>query len=274
MEDTIEKKIFEEGMYRKKMRYEGYTRKKIDEIQSFLSKYEVQLDSENDKNAGNSLKKEFGDNYERLAQFVDSLKLENKVNKETLDCLKKKNEDLKKRLSEDAADKEKKWRLEKREIERNFEDILEKNHKQIETLVEDKKELVGQNEILYKKLMDLDKLSVEKIETLKNNYLEKMKKQRGEWDQQHKIKLKTWKEKKTRELKDMTIKGLEPELNRLIKKGEEEKQKLKVYYESLLKDKEKEFEDKIFERVEIEKAKLKEENEKVLQRDRASLEHK
>lgn len=273
MDTTVNAKLFREAQEREKTKYETYTRKKIEQIQTFLSKYEEPND-ENDKNSANRLKREYGDNYGKLSEFVEGLKIENRVLRETVDCLKVKNEELAGRANENAKAKEAEWKQEAKRVEIHFQGLLETKQKQLESLLGDKKQLVAQAESLCSKLVELDKTSVEKIESLKENYIDRLKKAKAEWDQQNQIKLKSWKERKTRELKDLTVKGLEPELNRLMKKADDEKANLKAHYENLLREGELNFEGRLGARMQEEREKLAAESERLLAAERQTLEKK
>lgn len=67
--------------------------------------------------------------------------------------------------------------------------------------------------------------------------VQKLQKAKEKWEIQSKLKLKNWKEKKLLEIKEITIRGIEPEMNKVVKKSETEKEKIKQFYEKLLQEK-------------------------------------
>lgn len=91
-----------------------------------------------------------------------------------------------------------------------------------------------------------------------------MKQAKTSWETQSKVKYKTWKEKKQRQIKEITIRGLEPEMNKLFQKAEQEKQELKQFYENKLKEVQNNFEGNLAAEVEKQKERLKELKEKEL----------
>ena len=53
---------------------------------------------------------------------------------------------------------------------------------------------------------------------LKEGWAEELRRQKDAWAAAEKIKRDSWAEEKTREVKELTIKGLEPEIQRLMAK--------------------------------------------------------
>ena len=106
-----------------------------------------------------------------------------------------------------------------RELQRQqikYDEALEKNVNFIESLLKEKeqrliliKELntqISQNEDNYKA----------SINSLHEHYRKELKKSKDAWVTSEKLKREKWEKEKAKEIKEMTARGLEPEINRLV----------------------------------------------------------
>ncbi len=65
------------------------------------------------------------------------------------------------------------------------------------------------------------------LAALKAGWAEELRRQRDAWAAAEKIKRDSWAEEKTREVKELTIKGLEPEIQRLMAKHKADMRKVR-----------------------------------------------
>jgi len=275
--NLIEKRLFEEKSLRAQLKAETTTRRKLTEMQTFLSQFE-KTDYYGNQNQPDNYRRPVDQNqvasFDRVKDLLETLKLENKILKETIETLKQKSEDstVKHRLELDKITRENQENLTKAQQE--FDRLSVNKTRQIEELIEDKRMLTRQMETLTEKLVDLDRVSVDKIQTIKQQCAEEIKRVKADFEAQLQIKFKNWKEKTRRELKETTIRGLEPELDKLMKRNDDEKVKIRAHYETLLKNQEDSMARRIQDLITIEREKLSIESASLLEKDRQSLQAK
>lgn len=253
MASSIEKRIAEERCQRSHLKLESLTKRKIAELQNFILSHET--------NAPSLPLSEPAD------KAIAALKLENKVQKETIEALKSKVEEV-------AAEARRAQTAHSQALERTLAENqlkLDQKSAQIAELVESKRQLSQQLEELTNKYLQLDQSAFEKLESLKQRFQDDLRKARLDWEAQSQVRFKDWKEKTRRQLKESTIKGLEPEIDRILKKGELEKEQLKSHFEELLRSQEEGSQRKVAQLAQLEKERLAAESQTLLERQRALL---
>lgn len=236
------------------MKFESLTKRKIAELQNFISNYDTSGTQQS--------------TTESFDKAVAALRLENKIQKETIEALKVKVEEM-------AVEAQRVSLANSQSAERKFTETqlkLDQKTAQIAELVESKRQLSLQLEELTNKYLQLDQSAFAKLESMRQRCQEDMRKAKTDWEAQSQVRFKDWKEKTKRQLKESTIKGLEPEINKIIKKGEFEKEKLKSHYEELMRNREEEVERTISEKVQSERERLVAENKALFERQKAILE--
>ena len=146
---------------------------------------------------------------------LKELKKTNQVMKETI-------EDLKSKITKQQL--EHKEELTKKLNEQKFEydGTIQRLKDLIENLMNEKKKLNNVIESLNEQLGDIDKANKEKIQNLIALHNEDTEKSKNAWFQAEKIRRKKWEEEKIKEIKELTIKNLEPELEKILKDHKEE----------------------------------------------------
>ena len=98
-----------------------------------------------------------------------------------------------------------------------LEAIIERHLKFIDKLIQDKKGLNSQVEELMTRVQELESGNGEIIKNVKETFARELRNNKEAWIAAEKL----WKTKfiddKTKEIKKMTIKGLEPEIERILK---------------------------------------------------------
>jgi 5-azacytidine-induced protein 1 len=85
-------------------------------------------------------------------------------------------------------------------------------------LLADKDSLSAKCTSLANEVQGLEARNEAAIAALKDGFVAELKRQKEAWAAAEKIKRESWAEEKTREVKELTIKGLEPEIQRLMAK--------------------------------------------------------
>lgn len=156
----------------------------------------------------------------------------------------------------------------KTQYENEFGSSLERQQTLIETLLQNKKELTEQCNSLMEQVKIMDQKSGRVVQDMREKFVKEMKGAKEQWTASEKSKREKWINDKTKELKDNTIKGLEPEIERILAKSREEKRKLETEYneknKTVRSDLELQYEDKF----RSFKEKLMSDNEEILNKER------
>ena len=89
---------------------------------------------------------------------------------------------------------------------------------------------INQCEKLVDEMRAADKAHLSSTKTTEDNFQREIRRLREKWVAEEKIRRETWESDKVRSIKEMTIKGLEPEIQRIITQHKEEKKRLEAKY--------------------------------------------
>ena len=122
-------------------------------------------------------------------------------------------------------------------IDKNINNInnknLDKNINQtnlINLLIAEKKSLEEKNTKLEQKLSEVEKQNYKKLQKMRDNYELEIGKCKEAWYQTEKIRRKKWESQKIQEIKTLTAKGLQPEIENIISKHKIELSNLENQY--------------------------------------------
>ncbi|KAK7506382.1 hypothetical protein BaRGS_00002494 [Batillaria attramentaria] len=130
------------------------------------------------------------------------------------------------------TDKEMKRRLDMQKEE--YEEAIKRHLSFIDQLIDDKKSLSEKCEQLVKELKTVDRKYQDKIKSLEESHAVEMTKIKEIQAAAEKLRREKWIDEKTKKIKEMTVKGLEPEIQRLIAKHKAEIKKIKQVHEAEL----------------------------------------
>lgn len=147
-----------------------------------------------------------------------------------------------------------------------FDKIIDRQKEIIENLLNEKKKLSAQVQELTEKTDASEKHGQKKVSQMLENFELELKKNKDAWFQAEKIRRKKWEDLKIKEIKEITVKGLEPEFERIINRHKHEIQ--------LIEDKAIEDQRKIREKLSEEfERRLQEAKERFLKEKEEALEH-
>ncbi|XP_029651884.1 serine-rich adhesin for platelets [Octopus sinensis] len=115
-----------------------------------------------------------------------------------------------------------------------YENTIKRHLSFIDQLIDDKKMLNEKCEQLVKELKTMDRKHQDKMKNQTDKYNTELKKFKELSLTSEKIRREKWIEDKTKKIKEMTVKGLEPEIQRLIAKHKGEMNKVKQIHEAEL----------------------------------------
>ena len=113
-----------------------------------------------------------------------------------------------------------------------YESTIQRHLSFIDQLIDDKKILSDRCEELVKKLKETDKKYVDKISSLEQNHAAEVKKQKDVMQTAEKLRRERWIKDKSQQIKELTVKGLEPDIQKLIAKHKAEIKKLKSSHQA------------------------------------------
>ena len=157
---------------------------------------------------------------------------------------------------------------------KNPNSINIKQKKLIDSLLSEKKQLQEKNQILQNKLDEIEKSNYKKLQSMRENYELEINKCKDAWFQTEKLRRKKWEEQKIKDIKKLTAKNLEPEIENIISNHKIELAKLEDEYLSKMK----EFQEKIINENEQKyselKYKLNKEKENAIENERKNYDDK
>jgi 5-azacytidine-induced protein 1 len=115
--------------------------------------------------------------------------------------------------------------LEKQRLE--FEELGIKNMNFIEQLLMEKQQRISQLTELSQKIKEMEGKHLKNLQDVREKADKELKKQRDSWVTSEKNKRNTWMKEKTKEIKENTTKGLEPEIMRILAENKRNIEKMK-----------------------------------------------
>lgn len=145
---------------------------------------------------------------------------------------------------------------------------LGRQQETIAKLLTDKQNLSDQVSSLASQLRQADSKAKVVIEELKSKFRAEIKEAQNTWQTAEKAKREKWKADKEKEIKEITIRGLEPEVERMLSKQREEKSKMETETAETLRKEKLRLENEYQTRLEDFKMKVLNENEAILRREK------
>ncbi|KAE8576016.1 hypothetical protein XENTR_v10004018 [Xenopus tropicalis] len=159
-----------------------------------------------------------------------------------------------------------------------YEATIQRHLSFIDQLIDDKKALSERCESLVKELKQVDQKYSSKISQMQEQHemvwqtlgplCEEMKKLQDLMSATEKVRREKWIDEKTKKIKEITVKGLEPEIQRLISKHKQEIRKLKALHEAELQQSDERAAQRYVRQTEEMRHNLEREKEEVSQRER------
>ncbi|XP_070580321.1 centrosomal protein of 131 kDa-like [Ptychodera flava] len=163
-------------------------------------------------------------------------------------------------------DKEMKQRLALQKDE--YEGAIKRHLSFIDQLIDDKKALSDKYDQVVTELKQMDKKYLTKIKKMEEDHSIEVKKIKEVNAAAEKIRREKWIDEKTKKIKEITVKGLEPEIQRLIAKHKAEIKKIKTIHEAELLQGEERAGQKYIKHIEELRDQLAEEKESACNRER------
>lgn len=151
-----------------------------------------------------------------------SLTLELQETKKTNEIMKQTISDLKSKITKNELNFKEELTKKLNEQKFEFDNAIQRLNDLIENLLSEKKKLNLTIQSLNDQLGEIDLQHKKQIQNLIDSHNTDTQKNKDAWFQTEKMRRKKWEEEKIKEIKEMTIKSLEPELDKILKDHKED----------------------------------------------------
>ncbi|XP_058649793.1 centrosomal protein of 131 kDa isoform X2 [Onychostoma macrolepis] len=149
-----------------------------------------------------------------------------------------------------------------------YEATIQRHLTFIDQLIDDKKALSERCEEVVGELKQVDQKYTKKIAQMQEQHEMEIKKLKELMSATEKIRREKWIDEKTKKIKEITVKGLEPEIQKLISKHKQELKKLRVLHEAELLQADERAAQRYVRQTEELRQQLERERDEQCQRDR------
>ncbi|KAM6164349.1 centrosomal protein of 131 kDa [Rhynchocyon petersi] len=163
---------------------------------------------------------------------------------------------------------EKEWDLRLRQQKEHYEATIQRHLAFIDQLLEDKKVLGDKCEAVVAKLRQGDHRWKERVVQMQAQHELELKKLKELMSATEKVRREKWINEKTKKIKEITVKGLEPEIQKLIAQHKQEVRKLRSLHEAELLRAEAQAAQRCEHQAEELRARLEQEKDALGQRER------
>ncbi|CAF4034112.1 unnamed protein product [Rotaria sordida] len=116
----------------------------------------------------------------------------------------------------------------------DYEATIQRHLTFIDQLIDDKKKLSERCERLVDELKTIDKKSSDRLKNMDESHRIELQKLKDVHEAAEKLRRERWIDEKTKKIKELTVRGLEPEIQKLISKHKTELTKMKTVHEAEL----------------------------------------
>ena len=265
LKQLLDKEDSKSNMYSKFMSNNSENQSSISDINNSITKKDLfdninkMLDESNKKGfkilnnqnkiyQGENIKQNKNNNNINTSDIL-GLTLELAETKKTNQMMKDNIDELKAKITKNELEykEDLKQQLDKQKF--NYENSIQRLKDLIDNLMNEKKKLNLTIESLNEQLNNIDSNNKKKIQELNLLHENDIQKSKDAWFKAEKIRRKKWEEEKIKEIRELTVKNLEPELDKILqdhkadlfKQEEDLKENFRAQKERLISD----YEDKI-----------------------------
>eukprot|EP00833_Pecoramyces_ruminatium_P006921 jgi/Orpsp1_1/1180953/evm.model.c7180000075223.1 len=189
-----------------------------------------------------SLYKEKKDNtvevFDGVKSKIITQQMEIEEKTRSLDFLKKELKKLKDALKDQTTQYRKDIKSKLSLQRKEYETIIKRHLSFVDKLLNEKEQLTTKCQNLGDDVKNMEKMYKQKIKELEEHHTKDIKQQKEIWQASEKIKRDKWIQTKEKQIKDNTIKGLEPEIQKMLSQHKLQiKQLEESYQEKLIKEK-------------------------------------
>ncbi|CAE8687779.1 unnamed protein product [Polarella glacialis] len=154
------------------------------------------------------------------------LEVEVRDKKAIIDTLKRALADSKEQQKRIVYESVKEWEDKMHKQKSHYEAGLERHLRLVDRLLNDKTELTKRCELFAEELKAVERKFQMKIEELDEQGSKEISRNKQNWVAAERLKREAWEKEKVKEIKEMTVKGLQPEVERILTERKQEKLRL------------------------------------------------
>lgn len=153
-------------------------------------------------------------------------------------------------------------------LKAHYEAGLERHLRLVDRLLNDKTELTKRCELFAEELKAVERKFQMKVEDLDDKAAKELAKNKQNWMATERLKREAWEKEKVKEIKEMTVKGLQPEVERILAERKQEKSRMEERHRDALEEQRRELMDLAQQQVrDVREQKIREQEE-ALDRER------
>lgn len=122
----------------------------------------------------------------------------------------------------------------------HYESGMERHLKLVDRLLTDKTELTKRCEFFNEELKAVERKFQMKIEELDERNSKELERQKKNWMAAERLRREAWEKDKVREIKEITIKGLQPEVERILAERKQERHRLEERHQEAMESQRRE----------------------------------
>mmetsp|Transcript_11985 Transcript_11985/g.21211 ORF Transcript_11985/g.21211 Transcript_11985/m.21211 type:complete len:937 (+) Transcript_11985:67-2877(+) len=203
-----------------------------------------------------------------LSSRASLLEVEVRDKKQIIESLKRALAETKEHEKRAVESVDKDWEDKQQKQKAHYEAGLERHLRLVDRLLNDKTELTKRCELFAEELKAVERKFQMKVEELDEQASKVLSKNKQNWIATERLKREAWEKEKVKEIKEMTIKGLQPEVERILADKKQDKIKMEERHREALEEQRRELMELAQQQVrEVREQKLRDQEE-ALDRER------
>ncbi|XP_020279135.1 centrosomal protein of 131 kDa [Pseudomyrmex gracilis] len=167
---------------------------------------------------------------------LETARLQIEEKNATIECLKDQLKSERKAACDKMAAQKRCHTTKIRELENKYRTIVKRHQKFIEQLIAEKTDLTQTCDSLVKQIKEMEQKIQRDLKVIAERHAVELQRAKENMAASEKIRRERWLEMKTSKIKEMTVKGLEPELHNMMEQHQREIQELRFAHVKELQD--------------------------------------
>ncbi|KAG5314878.1 CP131 protein, partial [Pseudoatta argentina] len=167
---------------------------------------------------------------------LETAKLQIEERNATIECLKEHLKSERKAACDKMTSQKRHHIIKMKELENKYRTIVKRHQKFIEQLLAEKTDLTQKCDSLAQQIKEMEQKIQRDLKVITERHAVELQRAKEHIAASEKIRREKWLEVKTSKIKEMTVKGLEPELNNMMEQHQQEIQELRCAHIKELQD--------------------------------------
>ncbi|XP_028045428.2 centrosomal protein of 131 kDa isoform X1 [Monomorium pharaonis] len=175
-------------------------------------------------------------NFGCIRDDLETARLQIEERNATIKCLKDQLKSERKAACDKMASQKRHHSVKTKELENKYRTIIKRHQKFIEQLLAEKKDLTQKCDSLARQIKEMEQKIQRDLKVITERHAVELQRAKENIAASEKIRRERWLEMKTSKIKEMTVKGLEPELHNMMEQHQQEIQELRRAHIKELQD--------------------------------------